>query len=270
MLALTVTGQQFLMLRKTKIKIPRNPLIFISADGFNYLNSKINSFLKISEIELSKGNVIRDWIEKNNIQDNPQLIITHNPGLFIPHAIFNRKYLKSYYKKFDKINDTDILATDKSANHINTIIYRLSNTVQNLKEEYLINSNTIHYQTVFYDYLVLKNKNNIEKKIYINIHEKSFDIFLFFGEQLQLVNRFPIQNSESYLYFLYFIIEKNGLKENEFSICFLGEYDIFCKYYDATKLFHNKIEFDKVNTQKNNNSNTPFLEDLHANYFRNS
>ena len=79
MLALTVTGQQFLMLRKTKIKIPRNPLIFISADGFNYLNSKINSFLKISEIELSKGNIIRDWIEKNNIQDNPQLIITHNP-----------------------------------------------------------------------------------------------------------------------------------------------------------------------------------------------
>ena len=92
---------------------------------------------------------------------------------------------------------------------------------------------------------------------------------MFFGEQLQLVNRFPIKGPESFLYFLYFIIEKNELKENEFFICFLGNYLFYEEYYKGAMLFHDKIEFVLANSE-NHTSSTPFLIDLHANYFRNS
>jgi hypothetical protein len=122
---------------------------------------------------------------------------------------------------------------------------------------------------LIYDYLVLKNKNNSEKKLYVNIQNDAFDVFLFFGEQLQLVNRFPIKGPESFLYFLYFIIEKNELKENEFFICFLGNYLFYEEYYKGAMLFHDKIEFVLANSE-NHTSSTPFLIDLHANYFRNS
>ena len=269
MLALTVTGLQFLMLPKTKINSLKKPSIIIGEDGFTYCNLKTYSFIKIDDVELSKGNSFKNWINKNSIDNSTQLIVANNPGLFFPKAIFDQKLINEYYEKFDEIDESDTLKTDVSANYINSIIYKVSSSIQSLKEVYLINSSLIHYQTLIYDYLVLKNKNNSEKKLYVNIQNDAFDVFLFFGEQLQLVNRFPIKGPESFLYFLYFIIEKNELKENEFFICFLGNYLFYEEYYKGAMLFHDKIEFVLANSE-NHTSSTPFLIDLHANYFRNS
>ena len=89
--------------------------------------------------------------------------------MFFPKAIFDQKLINEYYEKFDEIDESDTLKTDVSANYINSIIYKVSSSIQSLKEVYLINSSLIHYQTLIYDYLVLKNKNNSEKKLYVKI-----------------------------------------------------------------------------------------------------
>ena len=264
------TGLQYLMLRKTEINSMKEPSIIISDDGFTYCNSNIYSFIELDDVELSKGKSFENWIKKYSIDKNVQLVIANNPGLFVPQAIFDQNLINEYYEKFDNKEQSDSIHSDTSSNLINSIVYKVSSSINYVKKNYLVNSTLIHYQTLIYNYLVLENKNNNKKKLFINIQKNAFDIFLFFGEQLQLVNRFPINGPDSFLYFLYFIVEKNELKENEFSICFLGKYLIHEEYYKGARLFHDKIVFILSDIQDKKNSSTPFLIDLHANYFRNS
>jgi len=269
MLALTVTGLQFLMYPKTEINSFKKSSIIISEDGFTYCDSEDYPFTKFEIIALTEGKSFEEWVLKNKISDNTQLVIANNVGLFVPRALFNQKIVNDYYDKFDNRENSDILKTDVSSNHINSITYKVSSSVKTIKENYFNNSNVVHYQTIIYDYLIAKN--NYEKKLYVNIQKKSFDVFLFFGEQLQLVNRYPNKGAESFLYFLFFIVEKHELNENEFFICFLGNYLIFKEYYEGAKLYHNNIEFVLAKSQNDiKNTPTPFLIDLHANYFRNS
>ena len=270
MLVLTEIGLQYLMLQKTEINLMKESSIIVNEDGLTFCKLNNYSFLKLDDVELSKGKFFEDWIKKNSINDNVDLVVANNPGLFIPQAIFDQNLINEYYDKFDKKEKSDIIHVDISSNSINRIVYKVSKSINYLKKSYLINSSLIHYQTIIYNYLVLENKNSTNKKLFINIQKNAFDVFLFYGEQLQLVNRFPINGPESFLYFLYFIVEKNELKENEFSICFLGKYSINEEYYKGAKLFHNKINFIMGDTQYKKNSSTPFLIDLHANYFRNS
>lgn len=270
MLVQTETGLQYLMLLKNKKLLSQKYSIVVTEDEYTFCGLVSLSSLKIDKNETSNKINIKNWIEKNSIKDTTQIIVSNSPALFVPHVIYDADLSKNYYEKFDTLNSSDSLSTDQSTNHINSIIYKISKSINLLKEVYLVNSDVVHYQTILYDYLIRKNKNSTSKKLYINIHKYSFDIFLFFGEQLQLVNRFIIKGSNSFLYFLYFIIEKNNLKENEFSICFLGNYLSFEQYYNSAKLFHEKVEFISIGNNKNVISSSPFLIQLNANNIRNS
>ncbi|MDG2371218.1 MAG: DUF3822 family protein [Flavobacteriaceae bacterium] len=269
MLGLTVTGLLFLMHPKTEIDSFNKSSIIISEDGFTYCDSEHYPFTTFETITLTEGKSFEEWVLKNKIRNNIQLVIANNAGLFVPSKLFNQKIVNDYYDKFDKRKNSDILKTDITSNHIKSITYKVSSSIISIKENYFKNSNLVHYQTIIYDYLIAKNIN--EKKLYVNIQTKSIDIFLFFNEQLQLVNRYPNNGVDSFLYFLFFIIEKHELNKNEFFICFLGNYLIFKEYYEGAKLYHNNIKFILAKSQNDiNNTPTPFLIDLHAYYFRNS
>ena len=266
-------GQQFLMHPKTKINsFSKSSIIFDNNDNFTYCDSENLSSIKLNQISLTKGKALENWILKNNIENDSQLIISNNAGLFIPEALFDKNFITDYYDKFDKMEESDIIESNLSCNHLNSIIFKVPNKLQSVKAKYLNKSKFFHYQTLIYNYLISESKQNSDKKLYVNIQKDSFDFFLFFSDQLILANRFPNNGSDSFLYFLYFIVEKNELKENEFFISFLGRYSNYNEYYSSSKLFHDKIEFilEEESHPKGNNSSTPFLLDLHAHYFRHS
>jgi len=266
-----VIGQLYLMHPKTELKSNEKSSIIISGDKLTYFSSENSTPVSFDTISLNDSRFFLDWINKNKINNDTQLIVSNTPGLFIPNAIFDKNMIKEYYDMFDILKKSDSLFTNLSSNHLNYIIFKLSNDFLRLKKKYLNNSIIIHYQTILYNYLISKNKNNNQKKIYINIQKESFEIFLFFGEQLILVNRYLNKGPESFLYFLYYIVEKNELSENDFYISFLGQYLNYEEYYNGAKLFHNKIEFIKESDQtKFINSSTPFLKDLYAYNFWNS
>lgn len=270
MLVLTVIGLLFLMLQKTEKNIFKNTSIIISEDGITYCDSEDYTFISFKSLLLNKEKDLNQWILKNNINNDTIIIIANNPGLFVPQALFNKNILNKYYQNFDHIEETDLLKIDVSKNNLNSIIYKVSGNIETFKNKYFSNLNQVHYHTIFYNYLIEQINTN-EKKLFVNIQKYSFDFFLFYGDQLQLANRYPNKGYDSFMYFLYFIVEKKELNLNEFFVYFLGKYKAFSKYYEGVKLYNDNLEYIlPKNNYKTNIPSTPFLIDLHANYIWNS
>ena len=260
------------MQQTTKKKDPFiNSSIIISDNAITYCNYTNYSFNSIDTVSLIEEKDLSELILKNPIYENTKLIVANSPGLFVPQALFNEKNLKTYYENFDYLKETDVLKIDITKNHLNSVVYKTSSNIEKIKNTYFSDLNQFNYLTILYDFLLTKIKNNDEKRLFVNIQKDSFDIFLFYGKNLQLANRYPNKGPDSFFYFLYFIIEKNELIQNDFSINFLGKYSFFTKYYQGVQIYHNKIDYIlPENNLKKNIPPTPFLIDLHANYFRNS
>ena len=246
-------------------------LIILNKEGFTYANNIKTEFIPKSILPFSVVKKTNRWISDNiSTEDKIEIIIANNSSLFIPKILFDNNFKQSYYEKNDKIADTDKLLSDTSDNLLNEIIYKIPIKtdifLNNLSNEF----NIKHLNTIIYNFLIRNNKGNLNNKLYVNISEDFFNIFLFCGQDLHLINSYENKGVDSFLYYLFYIIEKKQLNKNEFIISFLGKYNSFKKFYEDTLMYHQNIEFIFSDNKKNISGINPFIIDYYENYIWNS
>ena len=100
-----------------------------------------------------------------------------------------------------------------------------------------------HYIKKLFDCILQKLSKYPGNKIYIHLSKDSFDVFVFRGDQFELYNTFNLISEETFLYYLFFIVEQMKWNPEEFSMIFMGTFESFRKYYEATKSYQNAIFF---------------------------
>ena len=246
---------------------PNTSLIILNKEGFTYANNIKTEFIPKNILPFSVVEKTNTWIRDNISNENKiEIIIANNSSLFIPKILYDNNFKESYYEKNDKIVDTDKLLSDTSDNLLNEIIYKVpikTNTfLNNLSNE----SNIKHINTIIYNFLTINNKGNLKNKLYVNISEDFFNIFLFCGQELHLINSFENKGRDSFLYYLFYIIEKKQLNKNEIIISFLGKYNCFKNFYEDVVKYHQNIEFVFSNNDINIKGINPFIIDFYENY----
>ena len=86
--------------------------------------------------------------------------------------------------------------------------------------------------------------------MFINLRANFFDIFIYHSNQLLFFNTFNHKTIEDFLYYVFYVIEIQGINQIESNVFFLGKNDKFNTYYNSFSKFYNSAKF--LNSQAPN------------------
>ena len=230
--------------------------IQFSLDGFSFCvldaDTKENIYFKEYQFEKTL-NSPEDLLEKISTifkQDrNLQMAYTgvsviHQNSLstIVPDKYFNKNALVSYLDFNIKILKTDFIAFDNliamNAKNVYVPYVNINNYLfQNFGEfEYQ------HHSTVLLEKLLSLDSSN-QKRMYVNVSKRSFDIVVLENKKLIFSNIFSYETKEDFIYYILFTAEQIKLDTAVFNLYFLGEINTDSEIYKMAYKYIKNIYF---------------------------
>ena len=97
------------------------------------------------------------------------------------------------------------------------------------------------------DTLVLQNKNQTGKKLFVHVQPSHFEAVTIDGKQLLFYNTFNYHSAEDFVYYLLFVCEQLQLNPETIDVILLGEIERNSTIYTLTQKYIRKIKFGERN-----------------------
>lgn len=173
------------------------------------------------------------------------LAYVNNRSTLIPNAIFDKNKLAEYHRFNFSVNTDDYYMADKLINLSANNIYSLPTSITTLFSEFE-NIKFSHFSSAFIEQSLLTTKSNKAlSAIYVNVLENSFQVCIIKNQQLALYNSFIYQSSEDFIYYLLFVLDQEGINNEEATITLSGIIDKQSPIYTIMYKYINQIEFAK-------------------------
>ncbi|AMO19338.1 DUF3822 family protein [Flavobacterium columnare] len=233
---------------------------------YNTLESKIEFF---SNYILTQNNTLQETEEEilNLIRQSTVLqtgfddvLILHDSTLnsFVPQALFDEQYLKSYLHYNVKVSPDDFVTYDEvTGNDMNNIyipFVKLNNALIDLYGQFHYK----HTATILVKKILETSKNVAEPQIFAHIQEKQFQIIVVKNQKLLLYNSFEYHKSEDFIYHLLFTTEQLKLNPESVIVKLLGKitknnelFEIAYKYIRNVSLYTENLQFDQSISEDN-------------------
>ena len=195
-------------------------------------------------------------------KDFSSVLVIHENNLstLIPNKYFSEDKLSEYLNFNIKTLATDYIAFDEiqgiNAKNIYVPYIHINNYLfQNFGAfEYK------HHQTIFIEKL-LSLPSSEEKKIYINVSTKNFDIVILQNRQLKFSNSFHFETKEDFIYYILFTFEQLKLDVEKVKLYFTGDIELESEIYNSTYQYirnvffleSNNPIFNQINSSKHSN-----------------
>ena len=151
-----------------------------------------------------------------------QLIHDNEMQTLVPSALFEEAHLSDYLKYNTKIFKTDFITYDVIQNKDAMLVYIPFVNINNYIFERFGSFEYKHSATVLIDKILQLEKNNNEKKLYINIQHTHFELIALDGNSFQLFNRFEYQTREDFVYYILFTAEQLDFNPENFKCILMG------------------------------------------------
>lgn len=233
---------------------------------YNTLESKIEFF---SNYILTQNNTLQETEEEilNLIRQSTVLqtgfddvLILHDSTLnsFVPQALFDEQYLKSYLHYNVKVSPDDFVTYDEvTGNDMNNIyipFVKLNNALIDLYGQFHYK----HTATILVKKILETSKNVAEPQIFAHIQEKQFQIIVVKNQKLLLYNSFEYHKSEDFVYHLLFTTEQLKLNPESVIVKLLGKitknnelFEIAYKYIRNVSLYTENLQLDQSISEDN-------------------
>ncbi len=168
----------------------------------------------------------------------------------VEYLNFNIKTLATDYIAFDEIQEMNAKNVYVPYVHINNYLFQNFGTF-----EYK------HHTTVLIEKL-LSLGHYEEKKVYVNVASKNFDVIVIQNKQLKFSNSFHFETKEDFIYFILFTFEQLKLDVENIELYFCGDIELESEIYNSTYQYIRNIFFLE--------SNNPIFDQIsaskHSNY----
>jgi len=214
-------------------------------DGFSFFTPNGADFVQSTSFDAETKQRFESLIHYSPEKKSDHILwVCHDgPALFIPQSEFVANRLEDYWALFAARNKANSLAFDQNeAAGFNILYEERSNLMAYLKSHAKTVERT-HYLHWLYHQTAETLTQFTPNKIYIHFNKKSFDILVFKNNQLELTNTFELVSEETFLYFLFYVVEQMQWEPDTFTLLFLGQFDTFSAYYEASRSYQNNIEF---------------------------
>lgn len=168
----------------------------------------------------------------------------------VEYLNFNIKTLATDYIAFDEIQEMNAKNVYVPYVHINNYLFQNFGTF-----EYK------HHTTVLIEKL-LSLGHFEEKKVYVNVASKNFDVIVIQNKQLKFSNTFHFETKEDFIYYILFTFEQLKLDVEKIELYFCGDIELESEIYNSTYQYIRNIFFLE--------SNNPIFDQIsaskHSNY----
>ncbi len=151
-----------------------------------------------------------------------QIIHDNEMQTLVPSALFEEAHLSDYLKYNTKIFKTDFITYDVIQNKDAMLVYIPFVNVNNYIFERFGSFEYKHSATVLIDKILQLEKNNNQKKLYINIQKTHFELIALDGNSFQLFNRFEYKTREDFIYYILFTAEQLDFNPENFKCILMG------------------------------------------------
>ena len=151
-----------------------------------------------------------------------QIIHDNEMQTLVPSALFEEAHLSDYLKYNTKIFKTDFITYDVIQNKDAMLVYIPFVNVNNYIFERFGSFEYKHSATVLIDKILQLEKNNNQKKLYINIQQTHFELIALDGNSFKLFNRFEYKTREDFVYYILFTAEQLDFNPENFKCILMG------------------------------------------------
>jgi hypothetical protein len=233
------TGRQYSMPSNLNNPILTKQSILLLEDGFCFCSPEEKAFYPFSDFGVTPEDGIAEFLHQKSIVDDCQLILFNSPSILIPSLNYDAKLVSNYWEPYASLAPTSELKSSNSTNGLVRFIYPQTKAIS----QKLPWINKIPAYALLYDRIIEYSQQDFNKQIYVHLFAGFFDLFITQGTRIIMANRFPHQNEEDFMYYLFYAAEQLQLSENSVKIYFLGEFDSFASYYEGVKNFQNDLHF---------------------------
>ena len=242
-------GLRYLMQLNNKYLKPNNLSIQIFQNGLFFCKKKETYFFDFKILNFDSIS-FKDFIKENKIEfDFVEVILFDENSIIIPEVFFDEKRIENIVSTSMTLK-SDFLVYDKIFDTRQVVLYYLKKENKKIINDFFPKAEIKHFTSQLFKILAKFSKNNYKKNMFINIRDNFFDIFLYHSEQLIFFNTFNHKTIEDFLYFVFYVVEIQGINQIESNIYFLGKNDKFNKYYNSFSKFYNSAKF--LNSQTSN------------------
>lgn len=151
-----------------------------------------------------------------------QIIHDNEMQTLVPSALFEEAHLSDYLKYNTKIFKTDFITYDVIQNKDAMLVYIPFVNINNYIFERFGSFEYKHSATILIDKILQLEKNNNQKKLYINIQQTHFELIALDGNSFQLFNRFEYKTREDFIYYILFTAEQLDFNPENFKCILMG------------------------------------------------
>jgi hypothetical protein len=212
-------------------------------------------FLQIPyETELPSGlNDILDNIHSETLKTysvtKPVVLHHNNLNTIVPGAMLDTNRLKDLLKFNTKILESDTLEADTNLPSETANVYIPYENVNNFFVEHYGEIDYYHSATAFLKYAFELHKHS-ETDIFVRPGNKDFQMSIFRRGELLFFNSFPMENTDDFLYYFFFVWEEKELTPLRPGIHILGyennhrDLEKSLKHFSPGITYHSQAEPD--------------------------
>ncbi len=211
---------------------------FIAFENYTFQN--VYNFDGVSEVLVT---LIKDSKLINHKYKYVVCVIVNNLSTLVPNALFEDERKKMYLKFNASLQgDEMVLVNDlKSMDAKN--IFGLHLSIKS-KLDYLFRNIRYHHaSSALIDTLMLQNKNQAGKKLFVHVQQSHFEAIVIDGKNLLFYNTFNYNSAEDFVYYLLFVCEQLQLNPETIEVVLLGEIERNSTIYSLTQKYVRKLKF---------------------------
>ncbi len=174
-------------------------------------------------------------------------IIVNNLSTLVPNALFDEDRVKMYLKFNAELQGDEMVLVDNLKSMDSKNVFALPLSIKS-KLDYLFSNIKYHHaSSALIDTLVLQNKNQTGKKLFLHVQPSHFEAVTIDGKQLLFYNTFNYHSAEDFVYYLLFVCEQLQLNPETIDVILLGEIERNSTIYTLTQKYIRKLKFGERN-----------------------
>lgn len=214
--------------KKLSIQVTLDGLSFCCQDLLSNTVTDLHQvdFKNFTGVKDIKQCIWRAFLDNNILTKSyDEIVVIHqnNINTFVPKVFFDDTLLNSYLQFNNRIFETDQIAFNFLNDYEMYNVFVPDIFIQEYLEQQLDTFETKHASSILVEKLLDMSKNDENKKMYVHVCVKHFEIVVVQNQQLLLYNTFEYGTAVDFLYYLLFTAEQLQLNPEHFELLFLGD-----------------------------------------------
>ena len=263
------------MMREKKVQTINNAVDFneskdnhlsiqLCLDGFSFciIDKNTNSVNLIQHIQFGNNSStpekhlknIKDIFKTEDLLNKSynSVNISHvnNLSVIVPKPLFDPNHINSYIKYSSKTYKNDYIVYDEIENHDMFNVFIPFVNINNFLLEKYGSFEYKHFSSILVENLLNTYKFSERPHLFIDLHEKHFEIVAIANNKLVLYNSFKYETKEDFIYYILFTAEQLHFNTEKFELVLLGSiskedafYKITYAYVRNVNLLENRFKY---------------------------